>query len=152
MNSVLPACSIRKLVHYIFFYSLFNGFIKTKQKKRKTKKKQAPQNGGPGSRFSRGSRTARTGVPGLRSSSACAQLSSPPSEEPRLVAIARTRCVRCAHTCRRVSSVCACVHNTQLPRPPSIALRCRKTDVCKLGMGIKNLFFCFFCLFFVLFF
>lgn len=39
MNIVLPACLIRKLVHYIFFNSLFNGFIKTKTKKEKKKQK-----------------------------------------------------------------------------------------------------------------
>lgn len=37
---VLPACLIRKLVHYIFFNQLFNGFIKTKQKSKKQLKKK----------------------------------------------------------------------------------------------------------------
>lgn len=38
MNIVLPACLIRKLVHYVFFNQLFNGFIKTKQNKKNSKK------------------------------------------------------------------------------------------------------------------
>lgn len=135
-------------MHYIFFNSLFNGFIKTKQKKRKNKKKKkkkALQNCGPQKLvFQRITSYAHLG------SGPVLKFSSVFSYTPFLRVTAshrhRARSVYLMYAYPPMCSKCACASAQHTaPQAASIALSCRKTDVRKLGVGIKNLCFCFFC-------
>lgn len=158
MNIVLPACLIRKLVHYIFFNQLFNGFIKTKQEKKtkKQKKKEKEKK-----KFLQNCRSTKAGF--IEDHELCTNWfqtffssSVVYLAKQTFLRVTASHCLF-THSVYLVSTslqtyikyrcVRVCVHPAS---QAAFSIELQKTpDIFKLGMEVKNLFVCF-CFFLLL--
>lgn len=164
MNIVLPACLIRKLVHYIFFNQLFNGFIKTKQNKKEQKTKKTKNKKPTKKQKKKVLQNCRSTKAGFiedhelctnwvqdlfsQAESCVSETNLPQSTSISLplhaLYIFDVHTLTCVYQIYVRACVCACVRVCTRRRScRRFASSCRRTENFKLGMEVKTLFVCF---------